>query len=180
MPAVDVPPAALTAALSLARAPGELYPPVQYRGWWLLLALAIILVIIVVVWVILLVTRPRRLAPAAAQPPRRREMTSEGLQLLRGDYLERIDAVEREYSDGGMNARRANYELSRITREFVNEYTGLATPVMSLDELEAHDVHPALVDAIKRHYYPSIFRGAEIVDPIAGAKAAREVVTAWH
>lgn len=178
MPAADL---SVLATSVLATAPGELYPPAQYRGWWLLLAIAILIAIVAVVTVILLVTRAPKPAPRPAAPaPRRQPMTAEGLRELRGDYMERIDAVEQAYSEGGMNARQANAELSRITREFVNEYTGLAAPVMSLEELEAHDVHPALIDAVKRHYYPSLFRGAEIIDPVAGARAAREVVSAWH
>ena len=37
-----------------------------------------------------------------------------------------------------------------------------------------------LVDALRRHYYPGIFRRGPIVDPHAGAAAARQVVTTWH
>ena len=36
------------------------------------------------------------------------------------------------------------------------------------------------IDAMKRHYYPSLFRGGPVIDPVAGANAAREVVNAWH
>ena len=41
-------------------------------------------------------------------------------------------------------------------------------------------VHPALIDAIKRHYYPSIFGRGPAIDPAAGAAAARKVVSEWH
>lgn len=155
----------------------ELYPPVQYGGLWLLLAAGILLAIVAVVALIVLLTRPPK-PPAERTEPER--PTAERLQGLRGDYLQRIEAVERAYADGHLTARRANAELSRLARSFVNDYTGLATPVMSLDELEAHDVHPALIDALKRHYYPSLFRGGPVIDPVAGANAAREVVNAWH
>lgn len=155
----------------------ELYPPAQYGGLWLLLAAGILLLIIGVVALILLLTRPPRPRDDDPEPQR---PTAERLSAMREDYLRRIDAVERAYADGRLTARRANAELSRLTRAFVNEYTGIATPVMSLDELEAHNVHPALIDAMKRHYYPSLFRGGPVIDPVAGANAAREVVNAWH
>lgn len=178
---------AADAAVTLASGPAahgplraaaeELYPPIQYGGIWLLLAAVILVVIVAAVWLIIALTRPprRRDEPTDPQLP-----TGVELQRLRDSYLQRIDDVERAYVDGRISARRANLELSRITRGFVNEYTGLATPVMSLEDLERHDVHPALVDALKRHYYPSIFRGGPVIDPAAGARAAREVVTAWH
>ncbi|WP_240482492.1 hypothetical protein [Microbacterium sediminis] len=155
----------------------ELYPPVQYGGLWLLLAAGILIVIVGVIALIVLLTRPPKPRAERTEPER---PTAERLQRLRSDYLQRIDAVERAYGEGHITARRANAELSRLTRAFVNDYTGLATPVMSLDELEAHDVHPALVDALRRHYYPSLFRGGPVIDPAAGASAAREVVNAWH
>jgi len=164
--------------LPMSLAPSdELYPPVQYGVLWLLLAAGILVLIIGIVALILLLTRPPKPRPDDAEPPR---PTAERLRTMREDYLQRIDAVERAYADGHLTARRANAELSRLTRAFVNDYTGVATPVMSLDELEAHDVHPALIDALKRHYYPSLFRGGPVIDPVAGANAAREVVNAWH
>ncbi|WP_261166614.1 hypothetical protein [Microbacterium sp. Marseille-Q6965] len=169
--------ARVEAAARLTAPADELYPPVQYGGGWLLLAAAILLLIVLAVWLILFLTRPRRPradATDTALP------TAQALEELRAGYLRRIDEVERAYADGALSPRRANQELSGLTRAFVNEYTGIATPVMSLDELEAHGVHPALVDAVKRHYYPSLFGRGPVIDPHAGAGAAREVVNAWH
>lgn len=165
------------AAARLAAPADELYPPVQYGGGWLLLAAAILVVIVLTVWLILFLTRER---PVKAPPADDGRPTAQALDALRGDYLRRIDEVERAYADGALTPRRANHELSGLTRAFVNEYTGIAAPVMSLDELEAHGVHPALVDAVKRHYYPSLFARGPVIDPHAGASAAREVVNAWH
>jgi aryl-alcohol dehydrogenase-like predicted oxidoreductase len=50
----------------------------------------------------------------------------------------------------------------------------------ALDDLVARGVNPALIDAMGRHYYPSIFRQGPAIDPVAGAAAARTVVRAWH
>ncbi|WP_036319890.1 hypothetical protein [Microbacterium indicum] len=154
-------------------APGELVPPQQYSGWWLVVALAILVAIAAGAWIVWALTRPARERPEEVEPPL-------SLDDLRARYLGLIDDVEAAYADGSMRARAANAELSRLTRAFVNEYTGLETPVMSLDELVARGVHPSLVDALRRHYYPSLFRRGVVVDPVAGAAAARRVVTAWH
>ena len=154
--------------------PDELYPPVQYAPAWMLLAFAIIALVILAIWLILLFTRPRR-APAAAAPAR-----GDALTMLRHEYLAGIDDIERAWTEGRLGARQANLELSRATREFVNEYSGLEAPVLALDDLVARGVHPALVDALRRHYYPSIFGRGPAIDPADGADAARRVVTEWR
>ncbi|WP_119696102.1 hypothetical protein [Microbacterium halotolerans] len=178
MPAADVG-AALLVETAEGIGPEELYPPAQYSGWWLLLALGIIVVLILVVVLIIVLTRPPK--PPPAQPvPVQRGTPVEQLEQLRAGYLHRIDLVEQAHATGTLDARGVNAELSAITRRFVNEYTGVATPVMSLEELEHQDVHPALVEALNRYYYPSIFGEDAPTDPGPGIAAAREVVTAWH
>ena len=157
----------------------ELYPPAQYAGWWMLLAFGILVLLVAAAWLVIALTRPRRVAPATAQgtPPLQ---TMDVLSQLRVEYLERVQLIEDDYRARRLSARNANYELSRLVRTFVNEYSGLEAPVLALDDLVARGVHPALIDAIGRHYYPSIFRPGPAIDPIAGAEAARTVVRTWH
>jgi hypothetical protein len=146
----------------------------------MLLAIGILLLLIGGAWLLIALTRPRRRLPAsdgdAGQPP----LFVDVLSQLRTEYLGRIQAIENGYRARELTARDANLELSRAVRTFVNEYSGLEAPVLALDDLVARGVHPALIDAMKRHYYPSIFRQGPPVDPIAGAEAARTVVRTWH
>ena len=62
----------------------------------------------------------------------------------------------------------------------MNEFSGVEAPVLTYSQLAARGVHPALLDAIGRHYYPSLFRRSGIVDPLAGIEAARTVVRVWN
>lgn len=159
----------------------ELYPPAQYAGWWMLLAFGILVLLVAAAWIVIALTRPRRTltiqgqGQAGVQP-----MTMDVLSQLRLEYLERIQLVEDDYRAHRLTARNANYELSKVVRTFVNEYSGLEAPVLALDDLVERGVHPALIDAIGRHYYPSIFRRGPAIDPLAGSEAARTVVRAWH
>ncbi len=157
----------------------ELYPPAQYGWGWMLLALGILALLVLAAWLVIALTRPKRRlelpGDAGAQP-----LSADVLTVLRGEYLERIAHVEAEYAAGRMDPRRANLELSRTVRAFVNEYSGLEAPVLALDDLIALGVHPALIDALHRHYYPSVFRRGPVIDPVAGIAAARKVVTAWN
>lgn len=157
--------------------PDELYPPVQYAPGWMLLALGIIALVILAFWLILFLTGPRRPRTDEGGPA---PSVLDAVAQLRHEYLSGIDDVERAYRAREIDPRRANLELSRLTRRFVNEYSGLEAPVLALDDLVARGVHPSLVDALQRHYYPSIFGRGPAIDPLAGAQAARRVVTEWH
>jgi len=151
-----------------------LYPPTQYGPEWLVLLLAIVAVLVLGGVLVAVLTRPPRVvAPPVPHP-------TLVLTQLRTEYLARIDDVERRARAGELDARRAHAELSRLMRGFVGEYSGLEAPVMTLQDLRARGVHPALLDAIGRFSYPSIFPPRNPVDPVLGAEAARQVVHAWH
>ena len=151
-----------------------LYPPAQYGVGWLLLVLAIVVVAILVTVLVNVLTRPRRLETMPTADP------NAVIAQLRGEYRERIDEIERQALSGKLDPRRAHAELSRLMRAFVNEYSGLEAPVLTLQDLVALGVQPALIDALKRFTYPSLFRREAPLDPTLAAEAAREVVTSWH
>lgn len=156
----------------------ELYPPAQYGWGWILLAIGILLLLVLAAWIVAALTRPRRARTGQSQGAVLQ--TVDVLSQLRVEYLERIQQIEDDYRARALSARHANLELSRVVRTFVNEYSGLEAPVLALDDLIARGVHPALIDAMGRHYYPSIFRQGPAIDPVAGAEAARTVVRTWH
>ncbi|MGM7699882.1 hypothetical protein [Microbacterium sp. A84] len=158
----------------------ELYPPAQYGWGWMLLAIGIIAVLILAAWLLIFLTRPRRATSVQDPPPQITPPTGEVLSMLRMEYNDRISQIEAGYRTGALTARGANLELSRMVRLFVNEYSGLEAPVLALDDLQRLGVQPALIDAMKRHYYPSIFRRESANDPTAGIEAARTVVASWH
>lgn len=157
----------------------ELYPPAQYGWGWILIAIGILLLLGAAAWLLVFLTRPKRSitlpGTASYAPP-----TAEVLNQLRSEYLTEVQRIEDAYRSGNMPPKRANLELSRVVRSFVNEYSGLEAPVLSLDDLVERGVDPALIDAIRRHYYPSIFQRGPAVDPAYGADAARKVVSTWH
>lgn len=157
----------------------QLYPPAQYGWGWLALAFGIILAIILAAVLVMLLTRPKKIvdADAADEHPR---LAAEVIAQLRAEYLAEIDRIQGDHAAGRLSGRDANRQLSATVRRFVNEYSGLEAPVLALADLRRAGVHPALVDALERHYYPSVFRRDHVVDPAAGAEAARRVVQTWH
>ncbi|HWS50903.1 MAG TPA: hypothetical protein VN241_07825 [Microbacterium sp.] len=158
----------------------EFYPPAQYGWGWMLLAIGILALLVLAAWLVTFLTRPRRSMSFAGESGPMPLLTGDVLSQLRVEYLDRIQQIETDYRAGNLGPRHANLELSRVVRTFVNEYSGLEAPVLALDDLIARGVHPALIDAMGRHYYPSIFRQGPAIDPLAGADAARTVVHTWH
>lgn len=155
----------------------ELYAPFAYNPVFLWIVAGILAFIIIAVVVILMMTKPLSIVPVkeADTLP-----TQDAIAQLRGEYLTAIDGIEQAYSTRSMSPKDANRALSTLVRSFVNEYSGLEAPVLSLSDLKDMGVPHSLLDAIQRHYYPSIFRRGAAVDPVAGAKAARTVVASWN
>lgn len=158
----------------------EFYPPAQYGWGWMLLAFGILALLVLGAWLLIVLTRPRRTLSVADETAGQAPLIFDVLSQLRTEYMGRIQQIETDYQQRRLSARQANLELSRVVRTFVNEYSGLEAPVLALDDLVARGVHPALIDALGRHYYPSIFRQGPPIDPVAGAEAARTVVRTWH
>ena len=157
----------------------DLYPPAQYAWGWLIAAFAVIILFVAITWVVTSMTRQEFVLDDDGIPDV--PLTSaEVVARLQREYAAGIDGVEANYRAGKLSPREANLALSAIVRQYVNEYSGLEAPVLTLDDLEQLDVHPALIDAMRRHYYPGIFRSGRSIDPIAGAHAARQVVAKWH
>lgn len=158
----------------------DLYPPAQYGGGWLLLAVGVIALVIAIWMLVLWLTRPRY------SMTRQRESSSPAVDsaaitaALRAEYLERLRVIEHGYASGELDAREANRRLSREVRAFVQDYSGFEAPVLGLNDLIELGVHPSLIDAMQRHYYPSIFRSDMVIDPVAGVAAGRLVVTSWY
>lgn len=151
-----------------------LYPPSQYAPGWLLLVFAILACLVLAGWLVAFLTRPRRLAVHPSTDPQL------VLDQLRTEYLGEIDRIDLQARDGQLDARQAHAALSRLMRAFVNEYSGLEAPVLTLQDLVAQGVHPSLVDALGRYSYPSLFRRGAPIEPALGAQAARQVVQTWH
>lgn len=158
----------------------ELYPPAQYTWGWILLAIAILAAIVLVAWLVIALTRPKKLPPAPDAEAPERLTTADVATQLRIEYTDHIGQIESHVRSGEWDARRANLELSRAVRGFVNEYSGLEAPVMSLADFQALGVQPALLDALRNNYYPSVFRRGTPVDPLEGIEAARRVVAQWR
>lgn len=158
----------------------ELFPPAQYGAGWVLLAFGVLAALLAAAAIVMWFTRPRTTLTRHVTGAASTELPDDALAALRTEYLDRLQRIEDRYRDGALDARAANRELSREVRAFVQDYSGFEAPVLGLQDLVALGVHPSLVEAVGRHYYPGMFRSAADMDPVAGVDAGRTVVTSWH
>ena len=98
-------------------------------------------------------------------------------EVIRKDYLARIDKIEQDYTSGKTNVRITHQELSACVRLFVHEMTGINVHTFSLNELKAHGIDK-LSGLIEQFYAPEfdLRTDKETMDSI---RDAREVVTSW-
>ena len=117
---------------------GDFFGPLGYSAWFPWAALG--LLVLVAAWYAYVVRSTRR-RPAGQQaveaPGYGDAVAAPDLARLRRDYLDRIDAVDREAADGTRSGRSAHQELSLLLRSFVRDASGVDATRMTLAELRA-------------------------------------------
>ena len=166
---------------------GDFFGPLEYSAWFPWAALG--LLVLIAAWYTYLVrsTRGRPAAQQATRTPEPPAVAVPDLARLRRDYLQRIDAVDREAAAGTRSGRSSHQELSLLIRSFVRDASGVDATRMTLAELRAvgpsagppaHGV-PAAADAIAA-LYPAEFAAGPASGVPDAARAAREVVRSWN
>lgn len=162
---------------------GDFFGPLEYSAWLPWAALG--LLVLIAAW-FAFVFRSTRRRPAGQQPveaPEPPAVAVPDLARLRRDYLQRIDAVDREAAAGTRSGRSSHQELSLLIRSFVRDASGVDATRMTLAELRAvgpaaHGV-PAAAEAIAA-LYPAAFSAGPASGVPDAARAAREVVSSWN
>lgn len=173
---------------------GDFFAPLAYSDWYPWAALG--LLVLVAGWYAYVLRSTRR-RPAGQQaeevPAPPSAVAAPDLDRLRRDYLERIDAVDREAAAGTRSGRSAHQELSLLIRSFVRDASGVDATRMTLAELRAvctegavgvavgtavHGV-PAAADAIAA-LYPAAFAAGPASGAKDAARTARDVVRSWN
>jgi len=152
------------------RADGELAGTVDYGQGWLVLAVCLLAAVLVWNGAILVWGRPRLVQqrrPTPTDPAR-----------LSARYLALIDQIEGACAQGEVDPREAHRRLSCVTREFVQERTGVGVTSMTLTDLRRSQL-PDLVQLVELVYppefEPSTERPAGELD--RALAQARQVVT---
>lgn len=167
---------------------GDFFGPLEYSAWFPWAGLG--LLVLAAAWYAYVFLSTRR-RPAAqrveATPAPPAAVSAPDLARLRQDYLQRIDAVDREAAAGIRSSRSSHQELSLLIRSFVRDASGVDATRMTLAELRAagpsagpaaHGV-PAAADAVAA-LYPAEFAAGPAPGVPGASRTAREVVRSWN
>ena len=155
------------------------YPPAQYGAVWLIWTFVALAALLAAAALLLYQYRGRPVAEPVAPPPVPAEASVPPI-TLRAQYRALITQVEKAHLTGEIDARTAHLEFSRIVRAFVNEYSGIEAPVLTLSELTERKAHTSLVNALRGRFYPGGFREQPTLSVTESANVARSVVAKWR
>lgn len=133
-----------------------------------------IIVAIILVTIIVLVVRKRSIRPRNIN----REITIEDRDNIKKKYISLLNNLEAKCRTGKVTNRKAYQELSKITRHYIYDTTGVKVHNYTLDEIKSANMS-GLYNVVSECYAPefSIDKNGEIYSSIA---KARKVVEGWN
>ena len=154
----------------------ELQDPFSYSILPTVITIAVIIASAVILLAVILIHRKMKtpVKPKVEKPvvfkPKSKEETKR-------EYLEKINVIERKYSDGSMDVRAAHQELSAVVRMFVHDMTGINAQNFSLSELKANNVHQ--ISSLIAEFYAPEFAERSDKETSDSIRDAREVISKW-
>lgn len=157
----------------------DLYDPVVY-SWWVPVV-GVLLIALVVGYLVWAVRSTRRRPEDRLPPPPPREAYGgDPFVAVRPVFLAKVDALERRYTAGELDARALHLELSAVVRDFASVRRGMDARVLTLSELRRIQGTKRLANLIETYYRPAFARygavGASTEHAVAGA---RRVISQW-
>ena len=131
--------------------------------------LAIFVATIIVVFVKKICCKPQNIY---------REISIEDREINKKKYIELLNGLETKSRADKLSNRRAYQELSKITRHYIYETTGVKVHNYTLDEIRSANM-TGLYNVVSDCYAPefSIDKNGDIFNSIA---KARKVVEGWN
>lgn len=154
----------------------ELQNPMSYYLFWLILAIVAVAAVffLQIFFRILLkdqLKRKREKKPKVHAPKRK------PLSVLKWEYLQRLEYLERGIMAGSYTKRAAYQELSMLIRTFVNDATGIKVQNYSLQEIRRVGI-PGLTALVQEYYEPEFARQS-MADIRASLFRTRKAIQLW-
>ncbi len=159
----------------------KLQPPFEYSRWVLLIsafALALAVTLLIFSLVKINAMREKRVKkPQVYRPP---VMTPQMLLRIKGQYVERVQAICDKYGRQVITKRDGYQELSAVIRGFVHEATGINVENLTKAEVKALGIRK--LDQLMEEYYVPEFAEDEKArekDLLLSCNTAMGVIKAW-
>lgn len=106
------------------------------------------------------------------------EKNIKNIPVIKGKYLDQLDAIEYKYENKMIELRKAYQLISEAMRLFVFEVTDITTQNYSLAEIKKINI-PNLYELIEEYYEPE-FASKSIGDLQSSINKARRVIKQWN
>ncbi len=154
----------------------ELQDPMSYYLFWLIM----VILAVVVAFFLQLFFRIRlkdRLRRKREKTPKVHPPKKKPLPVLKWEYLQRLDHLERGIHAGAYDKRTAYQELSMLIRSFVTDATGIKVQNFSLLEIRRVGI-PGLTALVQEYYEPEFARQS-MADIRASLFRTRKAIELW-
>ncbi len=144
------------------------------------LILAALIVLSPLIWWIIktiLGIKPKEKKATSKVQPVKKPVSRRPLNVIKEDYIKRIDAIEKKYNDKAIDSREMHQKLSITVRQFVSEVKGISADALVLSDFERMQM-PDMEKLLEAFYAPE-FAPEEVIQ-LQSADNARKVVREWN
>ncbi len=154
----------------------ELQDPMKYYLFWLILAIVAVAAVFFIQFFFRILLR-EQLRKKKEKKPKVRPPKKKPLPVLKWEYLQKLEFLERGVMSGSMTQRTAYQELSMLIRTFVGEATGIKVQNYSLQEIRRVGI-PGLTALVQEYYEPEFARQS-MADIRASMFRTRKAIELW-
>jgi len=154
----------------------ELQDPMSYYLFWIILAIVAV-VVAIFLQVFFRILLKDQLRKKKKKKPKIRKVSKKPLPVLKWEYLQKMDYLERRVFSGSLNQRNSYVELSGLIRDFVHDVTGIKVQNYSLREIRRVGI-PSLTALVQEYYEPEFARQS-MADIRASMFRTRKAIELW-
>ena len=155
----------------------ELQDPMSYYLFWLILAIIAVAAVFFIQIFFRILLREQLKKKREKRQPKVRPPKKKPLAVLKWEYLQRLDHLERGIMAGAYTKRNAYQELSMLIRTFVTDATGIKVQNYSLQEIRRVGI-PGLTALVQEYYEPEFARQS-MADIRASLFRTRKAIELW-
>ena len=154
----------------------ELQDPMSYYLVWLIVAIVAVAAVLFI-QIFFRILLKDQLRKKKEKTPKIRPPKKKPLSVLKWEYMQRLDHLERGIMAGSFTKRRAYQDLSMLIRSFVTDATGIKVQNYSLQEIQRVGI-PGLTALVQEYYEPEFARQS-MADIRASLFRTRKAIELW-
>ncbi len=155
----------------------DLQEPMKYYLVWIILAILVI-VLAITAQIVFRILLKDQLHKKKNKKPKVKKASKKPLPVLKWEYLQKLDYLERGIMAGSMSKRVSYQQVSGLIRDFVYDATGIKVQNYSLREIRKVGI-PGLTALVQEYYEPEFARQS-MADIRGSLFRTRKAIELWY